>query len=171
MTNDQGAVVIRRAEGPDWAQLRLVRLAALAESPNAFASTLEREQQLDEEDWRARASSGRTFLAFSGGAPVGTAVGIEGDATDERAVVAMWVHPDHRRAGVASALLEAVRTWAHTDGATSLTLWVTRTNDAAGTLYRRIGFTPTGESQPLPSNPSLTEEKMVLDLRRLPPTR
>jgi GNAT superfamily N-acetyltransferase len=161
---DQSTPVIKRVDESDWAQLRLVRLAALGEAPSAFASTLEREQQFDDEDWRARTRSGTTFLAFRTGVPVGIAAGIEGASADERAVVAMWVHPDHRRAGVASALLEAVRTWARDDGACTLTLWVTRTNDAATSLYRRAGFAATGDFQPLPSNPSLLEDEMATDL-------
>ena len=164
MATDQDASVIKRVEGRDWAQLRRVRLAALAESPSAFASTLEREQQFDEDDWRGRANSGTTFLAVHMGVPVGIAVGINGDSVDERQLVAMWVDPDHRRAGVAAALVDTVRTWARADGATRLTLWVTRSNNGAASLYRRAGFTRTGESQPLPSNPSLTEDEMALDL-------
>ena len=105
-----------------------------------------------------------TFLASRDGIPVGMG-GMAVDSADERTVVAMWVHPEHRRMGVASALLDAVRRWARADGATRLVLWVTRTKGAATTLYARAGFTPTGESKPLPSNPSLTEDKLSLDLR------
>jgi len=76
----------------------------------------------------------------------------------------MWVHPEHRRTGLVSALLDAVRSWARDDGATRLLLWVTQTNDPAATLYRRAGFTPIGETKPLPSHPSLTEEKLTLAL-------
>ena len=76
----------------------------------------------------------------------------------------MWVHPDHRGTGVATALLEAVTTWARDDGASRLTLWVARTNDTAANLYRRKGFTATGESKPLPSNPSVLEDQLALDL-------
>jgi GNAT superfamily N-acetyltransferase len=165
LSTDRDAPLVQQLEDDDWAQLRLVRLAALADSPTSFASTLEREQQLVEEDWRARARGGTTFLALRMRAPVGIVAGIEGASADERTVVAMWVHPDHRRAGVASALLDAVQSWARGDGANRLTLWVTRTNDAAATLYRRAGFTATGNSKPLPSNPSLTEDELALDLR------
>ena len=77
----------------------------------------------------------------------------------------MWVHPDHRGTGVASALVDAVTTWATEDGATRLTLWVARTNDPAVSLYRRHGFTATGESKALPSNPSVIEDQFALDLQ------
>jgi len=93
------------------------------------------------------------------------AAGIAGASADERTLVAMWVHPEHRRTGVASALLEAVRSWARDDGATRLTLWVTRTNDPAVTLYTRAGFTKTGDAKPLPSDPALTEDKLAQALR------
>ena len=139
-------------------------LAALADSPSAFGSSLEREQQYDEERWREWSRNVSTFLAFRAGVPVGIAGGMAGSRPDERTLVAMWVHPDHRRTGVASALLDAVRSWARDDGATGLILWVTRTNDPAATLYRRAGFTPAGDSKPLPSDPSLIEDKLALAL-------
>jgi GNAT superfamily N-acetyltransferase len=165
LSTDRGAALVERVEGQDWARLRAVRLAALADSPSAFGSTLEREQQYDEERWRAWSRTVATFLAFRNGDPVGIAGGMAGDSADERTVVAMWVHPEHRRAGVASALLDAVRSWASDDGATRLVLWVTRTNDPAVTLYGRAGFTATGDAKPLPSDPSLTEDKLSLELR------
>ena len=165
MSTDHSAVLVERVEGHDWATVRAVRLAALADSPSAFGSTLEREQSYDEERWREWSRQVATFLAFRNGHPVGIAGGMAGSHAGERTVVAMWVHPRHRRAGVGTALLDAVRSWAHDDGATTLILWVTRANDPAVTLYRRAGFTPTGDSKPLPSDPSLTEDKLTLALR------
>lgn len=156
--------MIRRADEDDWAQLREVRLAALADAPTAFASTLERAQQYQEADWRTWVGGAATFLAFRSGVPVGLVAGIDGETADQRHLVAMWVHPDHRGRGVAAALLDAVRGWARDQGATRLTLWVTRTNHPAARLYRRAGFTSTGESQPLPSNPALMEDELALEL-------
>jgi ribosomal protein S18 acetylase RimI-like enzyme len=157
--------VIKRAEESDWAELRTLRLAALADSPGMFGSILEREQRYEEKDWRSWSREGATFLAFRAGAPVGIAAGVAADKPEDRKLYSMWVHPDHRGRGVASALLEAVTTWATDDGATRVTLWVARTNDPAANLYRRQGFTATGESKPLPSNPTVIEDQLALELR------
>ena len=165
MSSDQRAPVIKRVEESDWAQLRSSRLAALADSPGMFGSILEREQRYEEKDWREWAHQGATFLALHSGTPVGIAAGAVADRPEDRKLYSMWVHPDHRGTGVATALLEAVTTWASDDGATRLTLWVARTNDPAANLYRRRGFTATGESKPLPSNPSVLEDQLALDLR------
>jgi ribosomal protein S18 acetylase RimI-like enzyme len=43
-------------------------------------------------------------------------------------------------------------------------LWVADHNTAARFLYERVGFRPTGERQPLPSNPALTESLLRLPL-------
>jgi ribosomal protein S18 acetylase RimI-like enzyme len=39
-------------------------------------------------------------------------------------------------------------------------LWVLDGNEAARRLYVTLGFTSTGERQPLPACPSRTEERM-----------
>jgi GNAT superfamily N-acetyltransferase len=166
LSTDRGSAPdVEPVDGDDWAQLRAVRLAALADAPSAFGSTLDREQEYDEERWREWSLNMATFLAFREGVPVGIVGGVASDTSDERTMVAMWVHPDHRRTGVASVLLDTVRNWARDDGATRMTLWVTRTNKPAAALYRRAGFKPTGDSKPLPSNPSLAEDKLALALR------
>ena len=167
-TGDQAipaGLVVERADETDWERVKAVRLAALAESPNAFGSTLAEEREYDEADWRQWCRDTATFLAVQGGEPVGIAAGVNGTSPTERKLVAMWVHPGHRGTGASTALLAAVRSWALRDGATTLTLWVTRGNVAATGLYRRGGFTGTGVCKPLPSDPDLIEDELALDLR------
>jgi ribosomal protein S18 acetylase RimI-like enzyme len=164
-TEGQPGVVVRRARPVDWEQLRALRLSALAESPTAFGSSLSRERGFEDEDWREWTREAATFIAFHGSAPAGMAAGTEADDPDERRLVATWVAPGHRRLGAASGLVTTVVHWAREDGALRLTLWVTRTNGSALGLYRGHGFTATGRSRPLPSNPELVEDQLVLELR------
>jgi ribosomal protein S18 acetylase RimI-like enzyme len=76
---DQPDVLVRRLVADDWEQARDARLAALAEAPYAFASTLAREQAFGEEVWRSRTGSVRTVAAFAGATIVGLATGVPAD--------------------------------------------------------------------------------------------
>jgi hypothetical protein len=48
----------RQAQAADWEALRQLRLAALADAPDAFASTLEAELAFPTELWQQRAHQG-----------------------------------------------------------------------------------------------------------------
>jgi ribosomal protein S18 acetylase RimI-like enzyme len=86
-------------------------------------------------------------------------------------VVSVWVDPTARERGVGIALVDAVLDWARARGANRADLWVTDTNAAAIALYRRCGFCPTGQSQPLPHTPGIQEIQMARDLRPLDASR
>jgi ribosomal protein S18 acetylase RimI-like enzyme len=73
----------------------------------------------------------------------------------------MWVAPAYRGTGVAAELVDAVLAWAESSGAATVALWVTRGNDRAMRLYKRLGFEVTGEVQPLPSDPCKDEIRML----------
>jgi ribosomal protein S18 acetylase RimI-like enzyme len=155
---------VRRLAPADWAALRAARLAALADAPYAFASTMAREQPLTEQDWRDRAGRGRTFGAWDGDSIVGLATGI--DREGDWHLVGMWVAPKVRGTGVADRLVAAVCDVAKQSGATSVTLWVTEVNGRARAFYRRLGFAPTGERQVVrPEEPDHWEEELALRLR------
>jgi len=64
----------RQAQAADWETLRQLRLRALADAPDAFASTLEAEVASPDEVWRQRAEGGpasATVIAREGGVDVG----------------------------------------------------------------------------------------------------
>jgi RimJ/RimL family protein N-acetyltransferase len=166
-------IAVRRI-APDQAQvLRAVRLAALADTPSAFGSTLARELDFDDSEWEQRAlhsASGVrrcTFLAWHGDGRVVGVVGgyrLDPDGPSDVDLVSMWTDPSVRRAGVGRLLIDAVIDWARTSGAQRVELWVTRGNEPAQRLYESMGFTETGDHQPLPSDPCKDEIRMVLAL-------
>ncbi len=165
------SVDIRRITPDDGPELRAVRLAALADAPFAFGSTLAEEAGRTDAEWsdRARwASAGVeriTVLAREDDRGVGIAGGYreEIQATEVH-LVSMWTAPDVRRSGLGRLLVGAVLDWAVQTGATSVGLWVTRGNAPAQLLYESMGFRETGEYQPLPSDPCADEIRMILRL-------
>jgi ribosomal protein S18 acetylase RimI-like enzyme len=187
---DRWDIVIRRLAVDDWEQARAARLAALADAPYAFASTLAKERAYDDDHWRRRAASGRTFGAFDGARIVGLATGIPTEELDGRGtpgaaapstsanssrpgtaepdwqLVGMWVAPDYRGQGVADRLVETVCDRARESGAATVTLWVTEMNDRAAAFYRRHGFAPTGVRELVrPEEPENWERQLALRVR------
>jgi ribosomal protein S18 acetylase RimI-like enzyme len=166
-----GVVVVGRITEDEGPELERVRLAALADAPSAFGSTLDAESDRPASEWTDRARHGAlgsdraTFFARLDGEIVGLAGGYrEHDRPDEVNLVSMWTSPAARRRGVGAALVRCVISWAADTGATTVALWVTDGNDPARALYERLGFEATGERQPLPSDPTRDELRMVRQL-------
>ena len=170
------AIIVRRVRAEEWERLRAIRLRALADTPMAFGSTLADEQAQPDEFWRGRAAGGAanddraTCIAERDGAWVGIGTGVlEAGGAGERPawVFGMWVDPVVRRQGTAQALLRALAGWARERGADVLNLHVTETNAPAIALYERLGFRPTGATEPLPHTPSVREHHMACALEQL----
>jgi GNAT superfamily N-acetyltransferase len=161
-----GMTTVRRLGERDWATARAVRLDALADAPAAFGSSRAGEAAFEDEVWRSRVRGSAWFLAEDEGGPAGVVTGCAepGARPAERALVGLWVAPDHRGRGVGDQLVAAVTEWARGEGADVLVLWVTEYNDAAHGLYRRQGFRPTGRRLPLLSNPTVDQEQWALRL-------
>ena len=157
-------VLIRETAPDEWPVLRDIRLTALADAPDAFASTYAREAAFGETDWRARIAGGGSFLAYLPEIDASEPAGLAGCFEREPGVVAlvsMWVRPKARGHGVGAALIAAVIDWAKVNDATAVHLWVNEDNHPARLLYERCGFVPAGERQPLPSDPRLYEVDMI----------
>lgn len=154
----------------DWQVVRDTRLRALRESPHAFGSALAREEGFREQHWRMRLRSSPWWVARRAGPPGSSVVGLAsmivepGSTSDDRHVVGLWVDPDVRRQGVGTALLAAVVAAARAEAARTVSLWVADDNDAAMRLYGRLGFSPTGERQPLPGSPRRAESRHEMQL-------
>jgi len=136
--------------GGEWTIVRDLRLRALADSPDAFASTLEEEQSISDAEWMDRVAANLanddvlSLVVRVDGEPAGIVRGRLEDA-DTIGIAAMWVAPEARRRGAGIALLGALAEWGRSRGARSAVLWVSVGNDAALSLYRSAGFEPTGE--------------------------
>jgi ribosomal protein S18 acetylase RimI-like enzyme len=156
-------VLVRETVMGDWQALRDIRLEALRDAPSAFGSTYEREAGRAEADWRDRVSRGGNFLAYvpevGASEPAGLVAGYQEDPGTVE-LVSMYVRPRARGRGVGEALVQTVIGWARGKNAAAVHLWVTETNAHARALYERMGFTPTGERQPLRGDPDLGEIAM-----------
>ena len=65
-------------------------------------------------------------------------------ATDEGEILNIAVHPDFRRRGIASGLLQAALEALRASGATSIFLELRASNLPARALYHHHGFVPSG---------------------------
>src|SRR5688500_5691758 len=123
---------VRRFGADEWRAYRDLRLRALADSPNAFGSTLEAEQGRSDADWAARLSAGADsewslpLVATDGDEMVGLVWGRIDPLTPETAYVyQMWVAPEARFLGCGGLLIEAVIAWARQARAECVALNVT----------------------------------------------
>lgn len=139
-------ISIRRASADDWAVYRELRLRALTLAPDAYGSTLADEGERVESWWRERVAGAHTLMAWDGERGVGTAVAIpDPHEASCREIVAVWIEPDARAAGVGRALIEAHVDAAREAGVPAVSLWVSDGNEVATRLYARCGFEATGE--------------------------
>jgi predicted GNAT family acetyltransferase len=143
----------RRLGTDDWETFRDVRLRSLADSPDAFGSTLEREQGFTEADWRQRVS-GPVYVVED---PAPVAVGGIFDREGTGQIWGMWTDPAHRGRGHAHRILDAL-----TDLLPEVQLHVNITNGGARVVYERYGFVGTGELEPLRPGSDQQMERMVL---------
>lgn len=127
--------------------VRALRLAAVAEAPDAFATTLERERARTAEDWRRWLSPGITLLSVHDtGRVVGMVAGVLDDDGTGAVVAAMWVDPDLRGRGAGDGLMAGLTDWARRTRR-RLHLHVVEGNAPAVGLYERHGFHLTGQAR------------------------
>lgn len=141
---------------PDgWRVWRGLRLAALADAPGAFRSTLaEWTGPGDtEQRWRGRLATVALNVVLTledqpAGMVSATAPGRDGAVE----MISLWVAPFARGHGVGDAAIDCVVAWANAQyGDVSVVLSVKTDNKPALRLYERHGFTDAG---PSPDDPT-----------------
>ena len=155
----------------EWQTYRELRLRALADSPEAFGSTLAGEQVYPESWWVDRLSAGVAsvtdlpLVAEVDGEPAGLSWGrIEPEQPDTAHVYQVWVAPEARGRGAGRMLLESVLAWARGQRVGAVELSVTCGDTPARRLYERAGFVPFGEPEPVRPGAELLQQWMRLEL-------
>jgi ribosomal protein S18 acetylase RimI-like enzyme len=137
----------------DRSDFRHLRQLALTVDPDDFMITAEEERAVDRlfiEEALERPGACNLFLgAFTVDAP--QLVGIAGLLTSEffktrhsGRITSLFVHPAHRRPGIARRLVEDLLAQAALGGLRSVRLEVVADNQNAIALYRLLGFTAYG---------------------------
>jgi len=155
------APAIRTVVAADAERLKQLRLRALADSPDAFGSSLEAELAYPESEWadlarRSESADELTiFVAVDGQRWLGMAAGRWYDR-DERVagLWGMWVDPAARGSGLGARLVAAVDEWALGQGARTLRLGAVTGDGDPGAFYERLGFVGTGETGTLRRDPT-----------------
>ncbi|GAA4837041.1 N-acetyltransferase [Kitasatospora terrestris] len=178
--------VIRAVTGEDWQQVKELRLEALRDpvAGIAFLDTYDSAASKPDEFWRARAAGSRgdmiaqQFVAerTDGGWDGSVTVLIERaghqdvlgapTAVDQAHLVGVFVRPEQRGTGLARALFDAAIAFAHEldePEVSRVRLYVHQDNERAEAFYRKIGFTRSGRSVPVPGDESSVEHELVLD--------
>ncbi|MFI1522079.1 GNAT family N-acetyltransferase [Kitasatospora cineracea] len=177
--------LIRAVTGEDWRQVKELRLAALRDpvAGIAFLDTYDNAAARPDEHWQERAAGSRgetvaqQFVAerADGGWDGSVTVLIEraghADAlgaptdVDQAHLVGVFVRPEQRGTGLARALFDAAIAFAHEldePKVSRVRLYVHQDNQRAEAFYRKIGFTRSGRSVPVPGDGSSVERELVL---------
>ena len=155
---------LRRLEPGDWRTWRDMRLAALSESPRAFASSLTREKSYTESDWRDWLDAAQGLKAVVVGEAGLVGAWVPEDRRGAVELYSMWVHPQWRGRGIGDLLVKEVLAWGDENGHRRVDLWVAEGNVAAERLYQRHGFRMTDERQPHPGYAGVFERVMTREL-------
>ena len=154
---------LRSGEGP---RLRVIRLRALADAPDAFATTVAEAEVRGPQDWEAQIEALPAFVWREGGVDLGLVRGAAHDHDPQAGyLISMWVAREARGRGIGAALVGGVVAWARGRGLRRLVLDVGAHNAPARRLYERAGFIATGVTGALPPpRGHLREIEMALEL-------
>jgi len=159
-------ISVRPLGEEDWQQYRETRLTALRESPEAFAATVQEEEAFDEDFWRVRMKRSARLLAERETSPLGVvSVGRSSDDNPKTSeLFGLWVSPEARGSGVASALVRAGANLAREQGQTQLTYWVGSDNGRAVAFASGFGFRPTANRRPMRVKSEDDEDEVAMVL-------
>jgi len=158
-------IAIRRLLAADAEGYRSIRLAALADAPEAFGSDVATESASPVDAFANTLRSGYVAGAFAGERLVAIAGfrALEREKTRHRGDIwGVYVAPDARGTGVGRRLMEHVLDYARTQ-VLQVHLAVTASNAAAVALYEHLGFIRYGtEPRALKVNGRYLDEHLMV---------
>ena len=145
----------------------------LADTPQAYITTLEEAEAYPDSVWRDRAKTGSvgvreaTFLGFDGDVPIAMAIGLRKRRLREDilVIVSVYVSPAYRGTHVATDLMCSVESWGSDWKAPASSLWVAETNGRARAFYTKLGYLPTGDSMQMKPGSDRTEIRLEKGLQ------
>jgi RimJ/RimL family protein N-acetyltransferase len=141
---------VRQLTVADVGAYRALRLAALADTPEAFGDSIEDARLRPPAYWHDLLNGlpDRVFFgAFAGGRMVGSMniVRQKGEKQCHKCMLyGVYVAPEGRGTGASQALMDAVIAAAHAMGILQIGLGVGVRNEAAKRFYQRAGFAAYG---------------------------
>jgi GNAT superfamily N-acetyltransferase len=157
------AYTLRTLPPDEWRTWRDIRLRALADTPDAFGSTLAQERTYQEADWREWLAEPAVVAFDEHAAPVACGA-VFVNAAGHAVVGAMWVQPDHRGRGLSRQVLDVLVGWARERGL-AVEIGVNVANPGARAAYEAYGFVPTGHRYPLRDGSEQRCESLALPAR------
>lgn len=158
---------IRRISKGEWTLYREMRLAALADAPDAFSTTYESAAMRSQESWASQAdasaegSSRFTFFAFADEMPVGLAALYRDENIANRGeLIQVWISPSQRGSGIADELIYFILRCAQENKFDAIFAEVIVTNARAIKFYRKHGFELNG-SPPIHSHSSVVLSRKI----------
>lgn len=139
-------ILLEQITAQNAVEFKTVRLAALLDTPSAFASTYERETLLTDEEWLERACKwsgpeSNAYLARDGRAYCGIGAGVLADDNKSQVyLLSMWVAPTNRRRGIGRILVNAILNWAQEMSAVEIQLDVGQQQRGGSGFLRKSQF-------------------------------
>ncbi|WP_392467383.1 GNAT family N-acetyltransferase [Arsenicicoccus cauae] len=168
-------LTVRVLTDDDWELYRTIRLAALKESPDAFAATYDEERDFSDDLWHERMARATRLVAEGADGPLAVAsvrAQAPRDGTDDAMaeLFGIWVRPEHRGQHVAVELVRAASGIARSMDCRHLSYWVGTDNGPAVAFASSYGFRVTDTRRPMvarghqPTEEDDAEMMMILPL-------
>ena len=158
---------VRRFAANEWRVYRALRLQALRDAPDAFGSTLAREEAFPDVEWIQRLERGAgspmdfPLIVEDASRPIGLAwARIDPGDNEVVELYQVWVDPAYRGRGVGRLVIDSALDWARSAGVRQVVLSVALGPGSALEFYRRLGFIEFGAPEPLRTGSDARKQTM-----------